>query len=123
MSDPTEDFFAELPERAPKLAGGLSGVVRCDVKDGGKTKHWYVRFAKSGLEVTREGDKADCVVSGDQATFDAVVTGHMNAMAAVLRSLLTVEGKIVLLTALQRMFPGPPDVRERPVAGYARRQS
>ena len=47
----------------------------------------------------------------------------MNAMAAVLRGAVDVEGKVVLLTALQRLFPGSPGAPTEPLAGYARRQS
>jgi hypothetical protein len=123
MSDPTEQFFTSLSERGMELPAALIGVVRCDIEDEGTTEHWFVRFTKSGLKVSREGTTADCVLRGNKATFDAVVTGHMNAMAALLRGLLEPEGRIILLTALQRLFPGPPDTGERPVAGYARRRS
>ena len=56
--------------------------------------------------MAHEGAEPDCVLSADIATFDAILTGRMNAMAAVLRGALDVEGKVVLLTALQRLFPG-----------------
>ena len=44
-------------------------------------------------------------------------------MAAVLRGALGVQGKVVLLTALQRLFPGSAGRRTSLPAGYARRQS
>ena len=47
----------------------------------------------------------------------------MNAMAAVLRGAVAIEGKVVLLTALQRLFPGTSEAPAEPPAGYARRQS
>ncbi|MBE0528174.1 MAG: hypothetical protein IH629_03090, partial [Thermoleophilia bacterium] len=54
---------------------------------------------------------------------DAILTGEMNAMAAVLRGTLQVQGKVVLLTALQRLFPGSEGHIAAPTAGYARRSS
>ena len=47
----------------------------------------------------------------------------MNAMAAVLRGAVGMEGKVILLTALQRLFPGVGEAPAEPPAGYARRQS
>ena len=67
--------------------------------------------------------RLDCVLSADIATVDAILTGKMNAMAAVLRGALEVEGKVVLLTALQRLFPGSEGHVAAPTAGYARRSS
>jgi putative sterol carrier protein len=63
------------------------------------------------------------VLGADIATFDAILTGRMNAMAAVLRGALVLQGKVVLLTALQRLFPGSCEAPVEPAAGYARRQS
>ena len=62
-------------------------------------------------------------MSAEKATFDAIASGKMNAMAALLRGALTAEGKIILLTALQRLFPGSSETPDKPQAGYARRSS
>ncbi len=66
---------------------------------------------------------ADCVISADIGTFDEIISGRMNAMAAVLRGAVGITGKVVLLTALQRLFPGQSETQAEPPAGYARRQS
>ena len=39
--------------------------------------------------------------------FERIVTGRMNAVAAVLRGDLQVEGDWRLLVRIQRLFPGP----------------
>ena len=75
------------------------------------------------MTVSRQGGEPDCVLTGDVATFDAVLSGKANAMAALLRGALDVQGKFVLLTALQRLFPGSPGADGLPTAGYAERQS
>ena len=75
------------------------------------------------MAVSHDDAAADCVISADIGTFDEILTGHMNAMAAVLRGAVGVEGKVVLLTALQRLFPGTSAAATEPAAGYARRQS
>jgi putative sterol carrier protein len=101
----------------------VDGVVRFDVRDGKRVDVWYLSIAKGVVTVGREGHEADCVVTGDVATFDAVLSGKANAMAALLRGALEAEGKIALLTALQRLFPGSPGADGLPAAGYAERQS
>jgi putative sterol carrier protein len=101
----------------------MSGVVRFDIDDGERTEHWYLQIRRGEVAVSHEGPEADCVIGADIATFDAILAGKMNAMAAVLRGAVTIEGKVVLLTALQRLFPGTIEAPDRPQAGYARRPS
>ena len=49
---------------------------------------------------------------------------EVNAMAALLRGAMGVEGDVELLVLFQRLFPGPPRSRSRRhTAGYARRQA
>ena len=101
----------------------VDGVVRLDVRDDDRVDTWYLTITKGVVSVSRQGDKPDCVLAGDVATFDAVLSGKANAMAALLRGALDVQGKVVLLTALQRLFPGSPGADGLPAAGYAERQS
>ena len=97
--------------------------MRFDVRDGDRVDEWYLTIAKGVVRVAPEGDAPDCVVTGDVVTFDAVLNGKANAMAALLRGALDAQGKVVLLTALQRLFPGSPGADGLPPAGYAERQS
>jgi putative sterol carrier protein len=123
MTEPTREFFRRLTEQHQPVLEGLTGIVRFDIADGERTEHWYLQVRKGDVTVSHKGSEADCVLSADIGTFDAILTGKMNAMAAVLRGALTLEGKVILLTALQRLFPGSSEAPERAQAGYARRPS
>ncbi|NUT33451.1 MAG: sterol-binding protein [Hamadaea sp.] len=110
MGTPTEEFFADLSRRRrDERLAGTTGTVRVDLSNGRKTEHWYLTIADGEVEVGRANDPADSVVYIDREFFDELVTGRANAMAAVLRGALTIEGRPDLPIQLQRIFPGPPD--------------
>jgi len=114
MADPTGEFFDELGRRGHEpLLEKATGTVRFDVKDGKRTDRWLVAITKGDLAVSRRNTGADCVVSTDRALFDGVASGRRNAMAALLRGEMGVEGDVRLLVAFQRLFPGPPRARRR----------
>ena len=114
MADPTVEFFDELARRGHEpLFEKATGTVRFDLKDGKTTDRWLVAVEKGDLAVSRRNARADCVVSADRALFDGVASGKTNAMAALLRGEMGVEGDVQLLVALQRLFPGPPRGRHR----------
>jgi putative sterol carrier protein len=115
------EALAERSRERPITA--FNGVVRFDVRDGERVEEWYMTIAKGVVSVSRKGGEPDSVLAGDVATFEAVLSGRANAMAALLRGALDAQGRIVLLTALQRLFPGSPGAEGSPTAGYARRQS
>jgi putative sterol carrier protein len=124
MAELDESLLATLAERSLEHpAAAFSGVVRFDVDSGGRADSWFLTIGKGVVTVSREGGEPDCVVTGDVTTLDAVLSGRANAMAALLRGALHVQGKFVLLTALQRLFPGSPGAVGLPTAGYAERQS
>jgi putative sterol carrier protein len=124
MAQPDERLLDALTERSKEQpAAAVDGVVRFDVNDGERVDQWYLKIAKGIVTVSREGSEPDCVLAGDAATFDAVLSGRANAMAAVLRGAFELRGKVVLLTALQGLFPGSPGADGLPAAGYAKRQS
>jgi putative sterol carrier protein len=124
MAKLDERLLQVLSERSHEQpAPGVDGVVRFDVKDGDRVDRWYLTITKGIVTVAHKGGEPDCVLTGDSATFDAVLSGRANAMAALLRGAFDVQGKVILLTALQRLFPGSPGADGLPSAGYARRQS
>jgi putative sterol carrier protein len=123
MKELTRQFFADLAERQQPLPGKPTGVMRFDLADGERTEHWYLDIRRGGVTVSHQGPEPDCTVSTDLATFEAIVSGKMNAMAAVLRGAVGIQGRFDLLTTLQRFFAVPTEVNEPPTAGYARRQS
>ncbi len=122
MSDTTAEFFAELGQRGhePLLAKG-TGTLRFDVVDGKRTDRWLVTVRKGDIGVSRRNLRADCVVRADKRLFEAIASGETNALAAMLRGAVTVEGTVTMLVLFQRLFPGPPKSRRRHTAGYARR--
>jgi putative sterol carrier protein len=108
-SNPTDRFFSELATRAhDPLLRKASGSVRFDIVDGRRTRRWLVRVAKGDIVVTPGGGDATCVIRADTALFDKIVSGRLNAVAAVLRGDLVVEGDWRLLVRMQRLFPGSP---------------
>ncbi len=122
MKEATRQFFAEL-EAQPALPGRQTGVLRIDLVDGERTEHWYLDIRRGAVRVSHQGPAPDCTVSTDLDIFEAIVEGRMNAMAAVLRGVVQIEGRFPLLISVQSFMAGPKEAPERPVAGYARRRS
>jgi putative sterol carrier protein len=124
MAEPTRDFFTTLAEQHQPLLESLTGVLRFDLVDGERTEHWYLVIRKGAVSVSHKGPEPDCTVTTELATFEAIVSGKMNAMAAMLRGAVEVQGRFALLTAVQRLFDAPADdAPDEPAAGYARRRS
>jgi putative sterol carrier protein len=123
MADPTTEFFDELSQRGhEELLRKASGSVCFEIGDGSKVGRWLLQIEKGQLAVSRKNAKADCVVRADRALFDKVATGELNAVAAVMRGELAVDGDWRLLVLVQRLFPGQHARQRRRAAGYARRQ-
>jgi putative sterol carrier protein len=109
MADPTADFFESLRARATEpLLHDAEGVLRFDVVDGDRTDHWFVAMDKGKLAVSKRNGKADSVIRAEKKTFDRVVSGDVNALAAALRGEIDVGGDPTLLVLFQRILPGPP---------------
>lgn len=109
MADPTADFFDSLRARTREpLLHDAEGVLRFDLVDGGRTDHWFVAMNKGNLAVSKRNGKADSVIRAEKKTFDRVVTGDLNALAAALRGEIDVGGDPTLLVLFQRILPGPP---------------
>ena len=124
MTDATAEFFDALVERGHEpLLQKATGTVRFDLKDGKKMDRRHVTVVKGDLAVSRQNLRADCVVSADKALFDDIASGKSNAMAALLRGAISVEGDTQLMVLFQRLFPGPSrSRRRRPTAAPARRK-
>jgi putative sterol carrier protein len=124
MNDPTREFFYELDKRGhePSLRKATGGL-RFDLTDGTGTAHWLVVVKKGDVSVSRGDEAADCVVTADRALFDAIVRGEKNAMAAILRGEVAIEGDVELLVLFQRIFAGPAESIQRREAALAGRSS
>jgi hypothetical protein len=122
--DPTERFFDAVAAfgYAPLLRKA-DGTTRFEIVDGKRTSRWFVTVDKGHLSVSRRGvDNPDCAIRADKALFEKIATGKVNAVAAVLRGDLAIEGDWRLLVWMQRLFPGQRRPRRARTARYAGRR-
>jgi putative sterol carrier protein len=109
MADATTDFFNRLAERGREpLLGHHSGTLRFDLDNDQGTDHWLVEVRNGEVTVRHDDGSADAVIQTDRSVFDRLVTGQSNALAAMLRGSLSVDGDAALLVRFQRLLPGPP---------------
>jgi putative sterol carrier protein len=114
MTDATTEFFAELERRGHEpLLGKVKSTIRFDIVQGKRRSRWLVEIDRGNVAVSRRNAHADSTVRADQSLFDRVVTGRANAMAAVLRGTISVEGELEPMMLFQRLFPGPPLAKEK----------
>ena len=107
MPDVTSEFFESLRRRGPEpLLGNARGSLRFDLIDS--SERWLVSMDSGNLTVSRRGGKADCIVRARKKVFDRVAAGTQNALTAMLRGELVVEGDPMLLVRFQRLLPSPP---------------
>lgn len=112
-ADPIASFFSRLGERAQEpLLRKATGCMRFDVVRRGRTRRWFVAVDHGELSVRRSGP-ADCTMRVEHELFERMVTGRVNAVAAVLRGDVQVDGDWRLLVLMQRLFPGPRRRRPR----------
>src|SRR5690242_20981409 len=101
MATEADRALTELAERGqePTLRRA-TGSVRIDLDDGGRTEHWYLDIDRGKVEVSHREAPADAVMHTSSELFEDVVTGHRNAMAAMLRNEISYEGdpSLLLLT-------------------------
>ena len=101
-------FFEALSHGGPHpLLTKARGALRFDVRDGERIRHWLVRIDRGEVSVSRRRGAADCVVRSEAAVFDRLATGEVNALVALLRGELTVEGDPEFFVLFQRVFPAP----------------
>jgi putative sterol carrier protein len=113
MSDDVVEFFEELGRRGHEpLLAKVTGRVRFDLADDGRSDRWLVAVDKGDTVVSHQDGPAECTIRAERALFERLCRGEENAMAAMLRGALVCTGDVELLYAIQRIFPGPP--RERP---------
>jgi SCP-2 sterol transfer family len=84
-----------------------AGTVPAEPEPG-LMKHWYLTISNGDVTVTGRDEPADTVVHIARPDLEAMVTGRLNAQAALLRGLITCEGSMAALMVFQRSLPGPP---------------
>ena len=129
MAKELEEFTAQLGYRGHvRLLEGTSGTVLVELDDDdGRTERWYVTVKRGDVSLSKslpKGARApDCALRTTAATFKAIRTGQLNLLAAILRGLLSIEGKVSLMVALQGLFDPSAGAAGDQVAGYARRHA
>lgn len=109
MAQSTGEFFEGLAERGHEpLLEKATGSIRFDLANGKKSQRWFVAIDKGDVAVSHKSTTPDCTLRSSEELFDEIVLGKENAMAAVLRGAVTVDGDPELLVVFQRLFPGPP---------------
>jgi putative sterol carrier protein len=117
-----EQFFDDLENEKVRLLQNTSGTVLIEVRGGPRVERWYLTIRRGEVSVARSGRDPDCVIRASRETFEAVLSGKMSAMPALLRGLLEVDGKVNLLAALQGLFRPSAGAAEPREAGYAGRR-
>jgi hypothetical protein len=107
--DKVSEFFGQLAE-AGHLATfeGHSATLRFDVASGTTLERWRLTVTDGDVTVARGSGRADAVVRIARPDFEAIITGRVNAQAALLRGLFTCEGSMAAVVMFQRCLPGPP---------------
>ena len=89
MTDATAAFFRELEARKEEPhAGEDQGNValRARPEKGERAERWVVAVDKGAVTVSQDDRMSDCTVRTSGALFEGLITGEVNAMAAVLRA-------------------------------------
>jgi SCP-2 sterol transfer family len=124
VNEPIEEFFERLtrggPDRLPRRA---DGSLRIDLTSGTTTERWFITMHGGDVSVSHRNAKADSVIRTSEKVFEGMVTGRVNAMAAALRGVVSLEGDPTLLVLFQRALPGPPPTSTKPTAATTRARS
>ncbi len=105
MAPTIDEIMQRLPHAIdPEQAKGVRAVVQFDFTgDGGK--QYVVRIA-NGTCTAEEGvaPNPDATLIANQATYQAVAEGRMNAATAFMTGKLRVKGNLQLLMRFQQIF-------------------
>lgn len=108
MPTATDTFFAELGRRGHEpLLRRVTGSIRFEIGEGRSVQRWLVDIDHGDVTVSKRARGGDCAVRTDTATFDRILQGSDNTMAAYLRGAIGAEGDPELLMLTQRLFGGP----------------
>jgi len=109
-ADPISQFFDDLarPGHLATLEAD-SGTIRLDVPGGdARVDRWFMTIHDGDVSVSHNRGPADAVLTIGRPAAVQMVTGRLNAQAAILRGLLTCEGSLAACMMFQRCLPGPP---------------
>jgi putative sterol carrier protein len=101
------EFFESIAGPHPEVPRTISGSLRFDLENGNRSEHWLVIFTKGKVSSDRSNAAADCVAHTDKATMEAIIQGRVNAMAAILRGAIKLEGQILLFALFRSLLTTP----------------
>lgn len=117
--DAAATFFEDLASKGHEpLLHHASGTVRLDLRSEEADEHWYLAIVKGDIKVSHRKAKADAIMRMDKKLFEGMTRGSVNLNASLLCGLLEVEGDLGLLSAFDRLLPGP----RRSQASFLERQ-
>ncbi len=118
--DAASKFFEDLASKGHEpLLHHTSGTVRLDLRNEGGDEHWYLTMIKGDVMISHRKAKADATIRMDKKLFEGMTKGSVNLTSSLLRGLLEVEGDLGLLSAFDRLLPGP----RRSQASFLERQA
>jgi len=101
-------FFENLTSKGHEpLLHHTTGTIRLDLRNGDAVEYWFLTIVKGDVAVSHRKAKADATIRMDKRRFEGATRGSVNLNAALLRGLLEVEGDLGLLSAFDRLLPGP----------------
>jgi putative sterol carrier protein len=124
MDNVISSFFESLTGPHVELPKTISGALRFDLENG-RSEHWRVTFDKGMVSTSSSDAAADCIAHSSKETMAAIIQGTDNAMAALLRGTITVEGKTLLLALFRNLLTKPtagPKVTQRVGKNTGRRE-
>ena len=106
MSDALTDFLEGLAAREQEpLLATTTGRFCFELTDADGEGRRMVCIDHGHVDLVSGDIGADSTMRASRATFERVATGEINAMAAVLRGEIEIEGDWELLIRFQRLFP------------------
>jgi putative sterol carrier protein len=104
----TSDFFYGLADCGHEpLLEKVTSTLRIELTEDENVDYWLVSIDDGVIGVERSNAPADCLLRTTCDLFERLATGEANAMAALLRGEIMVDGDREQLALFQRLFPGP----------------
>ena len=105
MTIASQEFFEQMNDRGYEpLLAKATGTLCVELVDGGQSDRYFITITKGAVFVSRGEAEVHCRVSGCMPLFERVVQGEVNAMAAVLRGDMTVDGDPGILLLFNGCF-------------------
>jgi putative sterol carrier protein len=112
-------FLEQLVSRGQEpLLHGVQATMQVDLVDGTATQQKFITMDNGVVSLSKSVSHPDAIVRADRVLFEGIVEGRVNAMAALLRGALSVDGDLSVVAAFSRLLPGPPGSAE----AFAERQ-